>query len=36
MPVIEGEIADDGYESQHWVPVEFVWDKSRRPSSARP
>jgi hypothetical protein len=30
MPVVEGKIAADGYESQHWVPVMFVWDESRQ------
>ena len=36
MPVVEGEIAADGYESQRWLPVQFVWDESRRPSTAGP
>jgi hypothetical protein len=26
MPVVEGEIAEGGYETPHWVPTMFVWD----------
>jgi hypothetical protein len=28
MPVVDGEIAPEGYDSQHWVPMIFVWDES--------
>jgi hypothetical protein len=28
MPVVEGEIAAEGYDSQHWAPIIFVWDES--------
>lgn len=33
MPVIDGEVAKEGYESQHWLPVMFAWTG---PSAAAP
>lgn len=30
MPPVEGEIADGGYATPHWVPTMFVWNGEQR------
>jgi hypothetical protein len=30
MPPVEGEIAEGGYATPHWVPTMFVWNGEQR------
>ena len=33
MPPVEGDIAEGGYATPHWVPTLFVWDAEQRPTA---